>query len=250
MLFITYDPHTNNFIKTATLTGGTNAYAVDYMVKAFKGNSLWDKYVLIYPFIGGTSDSNKINLKSSAYTSTFSGGITHNNNGVTLNGTNGHILTGLSNTGLTQNNFHISIYSRTSGSTGFDVSGGVSPRTELILSYNSGAGDTYFDMNNNTANSSRFSWTGETNATGLYLASRSASTSYNLFRRGTLLRNDTDVSAAPGNVDFIIGRFAGGGFFSNRNYSFASFGSNMDENEALIMNTIIETTQEILNRKV
>lgn len=75
--------------------------------------NLWDKFIAIYPFIGGDSNTHSLNLKNPMeYKISWSGSLIFNRNGVTGNG-------GYGNTNITinkllpQNNTHISAYNRT-----------------------------------------------------------------------------------------------------------------------------------------
>jgi hypothetical protein len=55
------DPDAAAFI-TATGISGSNATAINTLVVTLKTDSLWTKMAAVYPFIGGTADSNKYNL--------------------------------------------------------------------------------------------------------------------------------------------------------------------------------------------
>jgi hypothetical protein len=88
-----FDPSAQAFIDEALITDTTQQDAINNLVVGLKNDGLWDKMKAIYPFVGGTATSHKYNLKdprdsSDAFTLTFSGGWTHNSNGVTGNGTN------------------------------------------------------------------------------------------------------------------------------------------------------------------
>jgi len=81
------------FINAASITNTTQKTAIDTLVNGLKADSIWTKMKAIYPFVGGTASTHKFNLKDprdliAAYRLTFSGGWTHNSNGITGNGTN------------------------------------------------------------------------------------------------------------------------------------------------------------------
>lgn len=244
------DVSTLAFVQVAQILRGSEIAAIDYMVKKFKQTGLWEKCKALYPMVGGTASSHKFNLKdpqdtNASYRLTFTGGMTHDYNGVTLNGTNGTMITNLLNTELPTENFHMAVYSKTDGQTGFDISGSSIPRTQLILSYINGAGDTYHDLNN-TGNATRFA--NSFTPTGLYISSRSFNRN-RLFRRGVMIRNVSATANAPSAIVFQIGRYTGGlSPFSNRNYAFASFGLGLSSDEAMNMDRIVQDTQIILGR--
>jgi hypothetical protein len=243
------DPHTNLFLKNSQLTGGTNLFSAEYFVKATKAQSIWSQLTACYLFLGGSATSHKYNIvNTSAYTLSFFGGITHSASGIKLNGTNGYCDTGLNNSGMSQNNIHLSVYSTTTGNTGFDISGSVAPRTELILAHAPSAGACFFDINNTTQNSSTFA-PGAEAKTGLYISNRTASNVIKLFRRGSVRQTDTDGSSASQSVNFLIGRFTGGGNYSFRNYTFASIGESFTDAQASTLNDIVQQVQIFQNRQ-
>ena len=91
---ISLDPNAVAFLVAAGITDPTITAAVDMLVKTLKSYSLWSKVYAMYPFVGGTSTTHKFNLKDprdldGAYRLIFSGGVTHNANGVTGNAVNG-----------------------------------------------------------------------------------------------------------------------------------------------------------------
>jgi len=87
------DPDVLAFIAATGITDNTQKSAINSLVISLKGYSIWNKLYVIYPFVGGTAFTNKFNLKDprdldAAYRLSFSGGWTHNDNGITGNGTN------------------------------------------------------------------------------------------------------------------------------------------------------------------
>jgi hypothetical protein len=87
------DPDAQAFITAAGISNPTQQSAINSLVISLKGYSLWNKLYVIYPFVGGTASSHKFNLKdprnlNAAFRLEFFGGWTHNDNGITGNGTN------------------------------------------------------------------------------------------------------------------------------------------------------------------
>jgi hypothetical protein len=106
------------FIAAAGITDATHISAIDTLVKALKAASLWTKMYAIYPFVGGTATTHKFNLKDprdldAAYRLTFSGGMTHDANGITGNGTNAYYNTHFALNTFALNEGGVSIYNRT-----------------------------------------------------------------------------------------------------------------------------------------
>ena len=109
------DPDAQAFITAAAITDPTQQAAINTLVVDLKGYSIWTKMKAVYPFVGGTATTHKFNLKNpldtnAAFRMVFSGGWTHNSNGITGNGVNTS-----GNTKLI-NNAHLTT---TSGSFGF-----------------------------------------------------------------------------------------------------------------------------------
>ena len=87
------DASANLFFSASGLSETTQRNAVNTLVKDLKRFGLWNKIKAFYPFVGGTADFHKWNLKdprdtNDAYRLTFSGGWTHSSLGAQCNGTN------------------------------------------------------------------------------------------------------------------------------------------------------------------
>jgi hypothetical protein len=95
---VTFDPDAQLFITNATITDTTQQTAVNTLVIALKAYGIWTKIKAIYPFVGGTAETHKFNLKNPLDTNesfrlTFSGGWIHSSTGAKPNGTNGYAET-------------------------------------------------------------------------------------------------------------------------------------------------------------
>lgn len=96
--FVVLDADAVAFLNAAGITDPTISAAVEVFVTALKTNSVWDRLQAIYPFVGGTAETHKWNLKDprdldAAYRLQFIGGLTHSSQGVTPNGTTGYART-------------------------------------------------------------------------------------------------------------------------------------------------------------
>ena len=87
---VSLDPDAQAFITAASITDPTQQAAVNQLVIDFKAASLWTKGSVINPYIGGTATAHRYNLKTALTDTAWFGGITHDSNGVTFNGTNGY----------------------------------------------------------------------------------------------------------------------------------------------------------------
>jgi hypothetical protein len=91
-----YDTDAQDFFTRASITDTTQKLAVHQLVVDAKAHSWWTKCDAIYPFVGGTASKHSYNLRSSSYTITWSGTVTHNANGVTGDASTGYGDTGFS----------------------------------------------------------------------------------------------------------------------------------------------------------
>lgn len=91
---ISVEMQVSSFLSRAGITDDTEAAAVRALTYAAISHGWWDLCDLIYPFVGGTAGAHAENLKSSDFTITWNGTVTHDANGVTGNGTTGYGDTG------------------------------------------------------------------------------------------------------------------------------------------------------------
>jgi hypothetical protein len=85
------DADTTAFLTATGITDATITSALDTLVVGLKADGIWSKMKAIYPFVGGTATTHSFNLVNTAlHQITWFGGLTHDANGVTPNGTNGY----------------------------------------------------------------------------------------------------------------------------------------------------------------
>ena len=111
------DPDAQAFITAAGITDPTQQSAINTLVVGLKDDGLWTSMQAIYPFVGGTASSHKYNLKDprdldAAFRLQFFGGMTHDANGITGNGTNAYAKT------FQVNALSIGVYSRSTNASG------------------------------------------------------------------------------------------------------------------------------------
>ena len=85
------DADVTAFLSATAITDTTITSALDTLVLGMKADGTWSKMKAIYPFVGANATSHSYNLKNTAvHQITWFGGLTHDSNGVTPNGTNGY----------------------------------------------------------------------------------------------------------------------------------------------------------------
>jgi hypothetical protein len=250
-----YDSDAQAFFTATGITDNTIKDAVDDLVVALKAASVWTKCQAIYPFVGGTADTHKYNLKDpqntdAAFRIAWSGTVTHDANGITGNGTTGYGDTFYNNnTHGTLNSVHLSLYSRTNNAnTGHDMNCRIgSPFTGLGLQLNNGGFVSFCQDNSLSAATATGS-----DERGFFGISRTASGGYRHQMRGA--GNDkTSTSVAKVNLKMYIcaQNFTGtAGAFCDRNYAFCSIGTGLSNTELADLNTAVDAFQLALSRNV
>jgi hypothetical protein len=249
-----YDEDAQAFFDRVTTAGGTLSTtqkdAVNILVNDLKSNGLWSKMKAIYPMVGASAAACSQNLKSSSFTGTFSGGWTYANTGITGNGTNGYMETGLipSNT-LSQNSTHLSMYIRTNTDSinAMGVANDTNGTYELGLTPR--RSNNVFVCINNTANSI----TSSTDSRAFHIGTRTASNQIRYYRNNnsanTLSNNSTGLSS----FSFVIGAMRLGASLYNYysgQIALVSIGDGLTDTEASNFYTAVQAFQTTLSRQV
>ena len=242
------DPDAQLFLYAAVITDTTQANAINDLVVGLKADTLWTKMKAIYPFVGGTASTHKFNLKNpkdldAAFRLEFFGGVTHDSNGITLNGTNGYANTFFIAATSALNDGNISIYNRTNNAGNYyDFSNLASPAGEqsILIKWS----DNKFYINSGTQTYPNVL---NSDARGLY------STNYNTtnvkgYKNGSLVITENKVSTGVASV-YYIGRNAVTNY-SNRNYAFASIGDGLTDTDAANLYTRVQAYQTALSRQL
>ena len=256
-----------NFINTSGITAPTQLGAINRLVLDLKGffnpsyatSNIWGKMKAVYPFVGGTAESHKWNLKDprdldAAYRIVWSGGIVHSSTGVAFNGSTGYGSTKLiPNNNLTLYSNHISIYSRTSGSGAYDIGTYDDTRSGTSLHIFKRNGSNLFSA----GNLREYVQITNNDGRGFYLNTRTASDALSTFKNQTLAGTNTNVcfNLQPTGV-LIIGATsynAGEGtIFGYTAYecAFSSIGDGLTNTEASNLYTAVQRFQTTLGRQV
>jgi hypothetical protein len=252
-IFGGFDPDAQAFITAANITNTTQQNAINTLVVDLKGYGVWTKMKAIYPFVGGTATSHSYNLKNTAqYQITWFGGVTHNSNGITGNGTNGYANTGLnSNTILNNLNIHLSVYTRTASTVGSfsneltPIAGYSSINWLGLRTNNKTSGIASFTAGNDTFNVSA-----SNTLNGFIVGSKTSNILKKLYRNSIILntRTNTDNNLLPNANIGIFG--APGANYSNNNLAFSSIGDGLTDTEASNLYTAVQNYQVALSRNV
>lgn len=244
------------FIDAADYSLTVYKNAINNLVVSLKEANLWTKMSAIYPFLSdGVNQTRayqlKYNLKNpldtnGAYRLTFSGGITYTGTGILFGGVNGYANTYLKPNAIGQNSFHMSIYSLTNTQVTInDIGSQDNPLVSGAVILIRDAGGNF----NSRTNQSTLNTVTNATSLGLYCANRTGASVVNSWRNSTKIINTTTASTTPNNFDIYIGARNDGGsptLYSNREYSFATIGSGLTDDEygnlsAIIQNFMYET---------
>jgi hypothetical protein len=256
------DPDAQAFITAANITDPTEQTAINTLVLDLKSYNIWSKYSVIYPFVGGSSDTCSYNLKDPyIFKIDFSPGWTFNQNGITSNG-QCYGDTGFSPyKGFNSDtNYQYSIYSRTQGDsndfhtldmTSCDEYGYIAAIHNLFIRtsqqlqfydvYGGYISRTYTNKNGN----------------GLYTISRTNSQTYVAYRNG--IEMDAGLTAiSPGSRPLSTVVITGlndpcvgiSPLATIKNYAFWAMGDGLTSIESSNLYTAVQAFQTTLGRAV
>lgn len=241
---------TTAFKNATGITDVTILNALNTLDLGLISNGLDSKIKALYPFVGGDSTKHSYNLmNTSAYQITWYGGVTHNSNGITGNGSNGYGNTNFNNNLITSNNTAFGIYSKTDlngdyvfmGARGSNSSiSTIFPRTSnQFLSLASGWYTSYANVSN--TNSTGFFQSVRTSSTNVVAVKNSTSTSFSITTAGTNNGNFCLLQSG-------INNGASNEYISPANLAFAYIGEGMTSSDAINLNSLVQSFQTALGR--
>jgi hypothetical protein len=258
------DPDAAAFILATGITDPTQVGAINVLVNSIKVAGVWPKLGALYPFVGGTANTHKYNLKDprdldAAFRILWTGAITHDANGITPDGTTGFgdtRINGVNNTVL--NNVHVSIYCRSVGGT-FD-------NMYEVGAFDSVTSCMHFTLRNQGVNGPTIgqlyrnndgnAWVtkSDSSAQGFWMFSRRSDIDFEGYKNGVSFQTQvlTNTGTRP-NRNLWIGAANNAGtpiFFSNRNLALVSVGASLTGAEVTAFSTAVETFQDTLGRGV
>lgn len=249
------------FLTATQITDNTIKQAINTFVTSLKTNNIWTKFKAIYPFVGGTSETHKYNLKdprdaNNAFRITFYGGWTHSSTGALPNGFNTYADTYLvPSTDLPLNSTHFSYYSRTNASTQSAELGMQNSFGRIITNISWSNGISYTDQYNSSSN--RISQS-QANSLGLYSSNRVNTNTLKYFKNGVQMSTTNTNTASPNssnlNISIFIGNFnnfgSPGNDYSTKQVSFFAMGEGLTDSEISNLYTSVQALQTTLNRQV
>lgn len=250
---VALDPDAEAFITAAGITDATQKTAINDLVVGLKDDSLWSKFYVAYPWVGGTAASHKWNLvnpvdANGAYRATFAGTITHNANGITPGGAStDYVDTHLNGSTILSNaNSHWSFYSRTNVDDLFSDYGqsASADNTEVLTRY---LGSCYNDVPSGVERSTSV----QANSLGFYTGSCNAG-SVITYKNGAVISSYTNpATSAYGNSNMVFCSGASAlGRPSTRNLAWGSIGTALTDTDVSNLNILVQAFQTALSRNV
>lgn len=190
----TYLPLTTAWIAATGESDNTILNALNTFEADLIANSLSGDLIAYYPMVGGTATKHAFNfMNTGLYSLSFVGGWTHSSTGALPNGTNAYAVTGINGLSvLTQNNNHISFYSRTAAAAANRCSigcssWGIAPNFGMQLRTAGGVANGI----NTSVTAGQFASVANSDSSGFFLVNKVGTTIGDL----TLDKNGTQIAA-------------------------------------------------------
>jgi hypothetical protein len=251
-----FDADAQAFMTAASITNTTQQNAINTLVLALKGYSIWTKFKAIYPIVGGTASQHKFNLKDprdldAAFRLTYATGVTHSATGMVSNGTSGFANTYFNpTTGFSVNDdVHLSFYSRTNVNTAqIEIGSAISGSGPYLILQLRVSGTTYFIINSVGS----YATASDTDSRAFYIGNR-IGTAEKGFRNNTNVASRISLAnLRPNfNIYLLAGNFGGlTSFYSTKQCAFASIGDGLTDTEAANFYTAVQNFNTTLGRQV
>ena len=266
----TWHPITNAFVNSVIAGGGsltnTQANILDRLVRDLKGEAnpfyitynVWSKFNAIYPIIGGTAITHKLNLvdprdADAAFRLTFYNSPTHDANGITWNGTSQYADTHLSPNTSLNNICHMGCYINQTpiGAHNVTEMGSLdSSSSSLMLSTRYGDGKMYADM---FSDSTKLSQT-VPDAGGLYIISNTDGNTGKAYVNGAGMPATVNIGSTTRPTRNIYmgasNQATGTTGYSARRFAFASIGAGLSAAENTALYNSVQAYQSSLGRQI
>lgn len=252
--FTGVDPDAASFFTRAGITDPTQQNAINDLVIQLKNAGIWNSFVALYPFVGGTAGTHSHNLKSSAYQITWNGSPTHSASGVKGDGSTSYGDANFvpSTSGIGLNSTHFSCYINQADSVnGCQMGGPVTiASAEQFQFFQSLGGTTFFDCHG--TGTARITGTPPAN-TGMFTGSRTATNAIALYRNSTSYATASGASETLSSSEvFLFGRSNSGALNmpTDARIALMSIGTGLSTLELSAFYTAVQAYQTALGRQV
>ena len=239
-----------NFLTATAITDGTITTAITNLVSDLKTNYLWNRFLAIYPLVGGTASTHKYNLLDPrdldvSFRTVFNGSWTHSSLGAVGDGSTAYADTNLNSL------FNCTVFNETMGGYVQDNLSG------CLIGSTSNPSDQILQLGG-TLYASLSGGNGSTTLPadkGLYLVNRVDQTNSKAYINGVEVFDFVSGITGFGNKDlnYYFGARNDGGtasFYSTNTFSFVFVSRGFTVLELGTLNTIIQDFQTTLGRNV
>lgn len=235
------------FLDSAGIVDTTIKYAVNDLVIQLKDSALWNKFMAVYPMVGGTAASTKWNLKDprnvdAAYRLSFNGNPVFAATGVLFPTNNDYANTHLNDSLLINVDNSISYYSRTQNTvSGFDMGchDKAKPYNEMAIYHANDATDYFGFLNSKYKPASTI---------GLFMISTNPNNI--LWYENGIQKFEKGGAPSTRNTDYpiLIGYAMEASSGGKRECSIATIGKGFSGAEAMTFYNIVDNFNNQLNR--
>ena len=243
-----YDIDAATFMDSSGITASPEKNAINNLVIQLKDSSLWQKFVAIYPMVGGTAHSTSYNLKDprdadAAYRLTFYGAPSYSSDGVLFPTISDYADTHLEDNALGgYANSAISYYSGTQNDiSGYDIgcTDGAAPFNELSIYSNSADNSEWFGFSQPILSP---------NTTGLFMLS-SSQVNVTRYRNGEIVSSKgSGPKENYTNLTFLIGKSRVTVHPGQKKCQLTTLGNGLTDSEALTFYHIVQKFESSLGR--
>lgn len=251
------DPDATAFLTAAAITDPTQSAAIEQLVVDLKAASIWTKLDAIYPFVGGSAAKHKWNLKdprdvNAAFRLSFSGGWTHDANGVTPDGSSYADTHWSPVAEAAANDGSFGTYCRTQtagvGGTPYDMGCSSALDTQASICIGLYSSGRFFPC----YGTSNYNSVASSDGRAFWATNRLSSTNTEGYKNGTRVLDVSDAVSLA-NFSMYVGCCNRGGtpsYFSAKNTALIFLGGGMSQAEHAAFYTAVQAFQTALGRQV
>lgn len=223
------------FTANTSITSAADKNAINTFYLGLKSDGIYTKMKAMYLPIWGSATTSKWNLVNNrTFDLTFSTGWTFSFGGMLPNGTSAYANTNLKPAiNLSQNNTHLSYYSRTNNTGLYDIGHSWTSETSLIyLQARAADGKSYFRINSQNAAGTESSQT-VADSLGLFTINRTSSTVQSIIKNLTKYNFNINSFGLPNNDIFLGLLFVNPNYYyGNKQCAFSSIGNGLTDTES------------------
>lgn len=223
------------FAVNTAITSPLDKRAISDFYGGLKSDGIYTKIKAMYLPIWGSAAACKWNLiNNRTFDLTFTTGWTYSSGGITPNGTSAYANTNLKPAiSLSQNNTHLSYYSRTNNTGLYDIGHSWTLETSLIyLQIRAADGKSYFRLNVQNTGGTESSQT-IADSLGLFTINRTSSTVQSIIKNSTKYNFNINSFGLPANDIFLGLLFINPNYYyGNKQCAFSSIGNGLTDTES------------------